>query len=195
MAILSKAHKQGNFESQNSVKLSFINVRGSHSNFVGCKFFLKSNSPNILALHETNLEDSIDFSNFSVRSYLPLIRKYSLTNMYGLVVYVKDRLPVCMGLICRKLWGFFFKFLINFTSISVLPLFLYQSSFSSLCKVFYAISCNTDKVLSINPSADVFVFGDSAILHMGRLTYSGETVRPAELCYKLKIFIERSRKF
>ena len=179
MAILLKVHKQGNFKSQNSLKLSFINVWGSHSNFVGCKFFLKSNSPDIIALRETNLRDSIDF-NFSVRSYLPLIRKDSLTN--GLVVYVKDRLPVCMGLICRKLWGFLFKFLIAFTSIRVLPLFLYQSSFSSLCKIFYAISSNTDKVLAINPSADLFVFGDSAILHMGWLTYSGGTVRSAELC-------------
>ena len=181
MAILSKVHKQENFKSQNSLKLSFINVWGNHSNFVGCKFFLQSNSPDILALRETNLRDSIDFSNFSVRSYLPLIRKDSLTN--GLAVYVKDRLPVCMGLICRKFCGFLFKFLTAFTSFRVLPLFLYQSSFSSLCKVLYAISSNTDKTLSINPSADVFVFGDSSIHHMGWLTYSGGTVRPAELCY------------
>ena len=101
MVKLSKVHTQGNLESQNSLKLSFINVCGSHSNFVGCKFFLKSNSPDILALRETNLGDSIDFSSFSVRSYLPLIRKYSLSN--GLAVLVKDRLPVCMGLIRRKL--------------------------------------------------------------------------------------------
>ena len=181
MTILSKVHKQGNFKSQNSLKFSFINVWGSHSNCVGCKFFLKSNAPDILALRETNLRDSIDFSNFSVRSYLPLIRKDSLTN--GLAVYVKDRLPVCMGLICRKFCGFLFKFLTAFTSFRVLPLFLYQSSFSSLCKVLYAISSSTDKTLSINPSADVFVFGDSSIHHMGWLTYSGGTVRPAELCY------------
>ena len=49
MAILSKVHKQENFKSRNSLKLSFINVWGSHSNFVGCKFFLKSNSPDILS--------------------------------------------------------------------------------------------------------------------------------------------------
>ena len=33
----------------------------------------ESNSPDILALIETNLEDSIDSGNFSVRVYLPLI--------------------------------------------------------------------------------------------------------------------------
>ena len=50
-------------------------------------------------------------------------------------------------------------------------------------EVFYAISSITDNVLSINPSADVFVFGDFAILHMGWSIYSGETVRPGELYY------------
>ena len=36
MAILSKAHKQDNFESHNSLKLSFTNIRGLSSNFVDC---------------------------------------------------------------------------------------------------------------------------------------------------------------
>ena len=60
MAILSKACKPGNFELHNSLKLSFINIQGLHSNFVDCKSFLESNSPDILALCETNLNDSID---------------------------------------------------------------------------------------------------------------------------------------
>ena len=34
MAILSKACKQDNFESHNSVKLSFTNIQGLRSNFV-----------------------------------------------------------------------------------------------------------------------------------------------------------------
>ena len=73
MAILSKASKPDNFESHNSLKLSFTNIQGLHSNFVDCKSFLESNSPNILALYETNLDDSIDSGNFSVRGCLPLI--------------------------------------------------------------------------------------------------------------------------
>ena len=36
-------------------------------NFVDCESFLESNSPDILALCETNLDDSIDSGNFSVR--------------------------------------------------------------------------------------------------------------------------------
>ena len=57
MAILSKACKPDNFESHNSLKLSFTNIRGLRSNFVDCESFLESNSPGILALCETNLYD------------------------------------------------------------------------------------------------------------------------------------------
>ena len=44
----------------------------------------------IVALCGRNLDDSIDFGNFSVTGYLPLIRKDSITYMHGLPVYVKD---------------------------------------------------------------------------------------------------------
>ena len=70
MAILSKGCKQGNYESHNCPKLSFINIRGPRSDFVECESLLESNSPNILALCETNLDDSIDSDNFSVTDYL-----------------------------------------------------------------------------------------------------------------------------
>ena len=92
MAILSKACKPDNFELRNSLKLSFTNIRGLRSNFRDCEFFLESNSPDILALCETNLDPSIDSSNFSVTGYLPLIRKNSRTHMHGLAVYVKEGL-------------------------------------------------------------------------------------------------------
>ena len=73
MATLSKAGKPDNCESHNSLQLSFTNIRGLRSNFVDCKSFLESNFPDIFALCETNLGDSIDTANFSVRGYLPLI--------------------------------------------------------------------------------------------------------------------------
>ena len=73
MAILSKACKSDNFESNNSLKLSFTNIRGLRPNFVDSESFFESNSPDVLALYETNLDDSIDSGSFSVRSYLPLI--------------------------------------------------------------------------------------------------------------------------
>ena len=70
-----------------------MNVWGLRSNFVECQSFLESNSPDILALCETNLDDSIDSGNFSVRGYLLLIQKDSIIHMHGLAVYVKERLP------------------------------------------------------------------------------------------------------
>ena len=98
MAILSKACKPDNFESHNSLKLSFTNIRGLRSNFVDCESFLESNSPDILALCETNLDDSIDSSNFSVRGYLTLIQEDTFTHMHGLAVYVKEGLPLAQDL-------------------------------------------------------------------------------------------------
>ena len=98
MAILSKACKPDNFESHNSLRLSFTNIRGLCLNVVDCESLLESNSPDTLALCETNLDDSIDFGNFSVRGYLPLIRKDSSTHMHGLAVYVKEGLPLARDL-------------------------------------------------------------------------------------------------
>ena len=98
MAILSKACKPDNFELQNSLKLSFTNIRGLRSNFVDCECDLESNSPDILALCETNLDESIDSGNFSVRGCLPLIRKDSTTHMHGLAVYVAEGLPFARNL-------------------------------------------------------------------------------------------------
>ena len=46
--------------------------------------------------------------------------------------------------------------------------------------VFDSISSNIDKVLSINPSANVFNFGDFNVHHKDWLTYSGGTDRPGE---------------
>ena len=102
MAILSKACKPDHFELHNSLKLSFTNIPGLRSNFVDCEYCLKSNSPDILALCKTNLDDSIDSGNFSMRGYLPLIRKDSSTYMHGLAVYVKEGLPFAWDLLLEN---------------------------------------------------------------------------------------------
>ena len=77
---------------QTSAKLRFTNIQGLCSNFFACEPFLESSSPDILGLCETNLEDPMDSSNFSVRGYLPLVQKDSLTHMFGLTVYLKEGL-------------------------------------------------------------------------------------------------------
>ena len=110
MAILSKACKPDNFELHNSLKLNFSNIRGLHLNFVVSESFLQSNSADILALCETNLDDSIDSGNFSVRGYLPLIRKDSSIHMHGLAVYVKEGLPFAWDLSLENSADFYLCF-------------------------------------------------------------------------------------
>ena len=92
MAIFSKGCKPDNFELHNSLKLSFTNIRDLRSNFVDCESFLESNSPDTLALYETNLDDSVDSGNYS-DGYLLLTQKDSNTHMHGVPVYVKERFP------------------------------------------------------------------------------------------------------
>ena len=187
MAILSKACKPDNFESHNSLKLSFTNIRGLRSNFVDCESFLESNSPDILALCETNLDDSIDSGNFSVRGYLPLIRKDSSTHMHGLAVYVKEGLPFARDLSLENSADSYLCFRLALLHSVSYFFFLYRSPSSSLCTVFDSISSNINEVLSINPSANVFVFGDFNVHHKDWLTYSGGTDRLGELCYNFSI--------
>ena len=62
-AILAKECKLDNFESHGSLKLSLSYINGLRWNFDEKETFLESNSPDILALYETNLDDS--------RGYLP----------------------------------------------------------------------------------------------------------------------------
>ena len=90
----------------------------------------------------------------------------------------------CTGLFSRKLVRFLLMFLTGFTSLSVLLLFPFPSS---LCIVFESISSDIDEVLSINPTASIFVFGDFNVHYKDWLTYSGGTDRPAELCYNFSI--------
>ena len=80
---LSKGCKPDNFESHNSLKLSFMNIQGLLSNFVECKSFFESNSRDIVALCETNVDDSIDLG---------------ITHMHGLEVYMKEGLPFALDL-------------------------------------------------------------------------------------------------
>ena len=104
MTILSKACKADNFESHNSLKLSFLNICGLRSSFVDCESFLASYSPDIPTLCEANLDSSTDSGNFSVRAYLHLIRKDSSTHMHSLAVYVKEGLPFVRDLSLKTLW-------------------------------------------------------------------------------------------
>ena len=113
-------------------------------------------TPEILALCETNLDDSIDFGNFSVRGYLPLIWKDSSTHMHGLAVYIKEELPFARNLSLENSADSYlcFRLALLHSASYLFPLCRLPSL--SLCMVFDSISSNIDEVLLINPYANVF---------------------------------------
>ena len=91
-----------------------------------------------------------------------------------------------MGLISGKLCRFLCFWLALLHSVSsFFPLYL--SSSLSLWTVFDSISSNIDEVLLINPSTNVFVFGNFSIHQKDWLTCFGGTNRPGELCYNSAI--------
>ena len=92
MAILSKACKPDNFESHNSLRLSFTNIWGLGSNFVDYESFLESNSPDILSLCEANLDGSNDSGNWSTH-LLMFLSLETLTSM------IRTGLPILVELI------------------------------------------------------------------------------------------------
>ena len=165
MAILSKGCKPDNSDSHDSLKPSFTNIRGLRSNFVDCECFPESNSADILALYETNLDASTDFGNFSVMGYVPLNRKDSITRMYGIAICVKEGLPFARNLSLENSVDFYLCFRLALRHSVSYFFFLNQPPYSSLCTVFDSISSNIDEIFSINPSAKVFVFGDFNVHH------------------------------
>ena len=105
------------------------------------------------------MNDSIGSDNFSVRGYLPLIQKDSITYMHVLGVYVKERLPFAQDLSLENSVDLL-MFLTSFTSLSVLILFSLSITSLLLCANFDFILSNLDEVLQINPPGNVFAFGD-----------------------------------
>ena len=133
MVILSKACKPDNSESHNFLKVSLTNIWGLCLDFVDCKSFLELNSPEILALCETNLDDSIDPGNFS--GYLSLIQKDSSTHAWSCSL-CEIRTTFCTGLISRKLCRFLLMFSTGFTSLGVLLCFPLSITFIITVFVF-----------------------------------------------------------
>ena len=107
------------------------NIWSLHLSFVECKSFFESNS-----IWDKLVYYLIDFGNFSLKSYLPLTRKHSVTHVHGLSVYVKEGASF-YRLISGKIWRFlcFWQALLH----SLLYFFFCcQSPSSSLCMIFDA---------------------------------------------------------
>ena len=165
----------------NSLKLRFRNIWGLLSNFFVSKSFLESNSPDILAQCETNLDDLIDSGNFSVRGYLLLIQKYSSTHMHGLAAYGKDGVSFERDLSLENSADSYLCFRLVLVHLVSYFFILYQSPFLCLCRVFDSVWSNIDEVPLISPSANAFVFGYLDVDHKDCLTYSCGTAWPGEL--------------
>ena len=85
--------------------------------------------------------------------------------MHGLAVYVKEGLPFARDLSLENSADSYLCFQLALLHSVSYFFFLYRSPSSSLCMVFDSISSNIDEILSINPSANVFVFGDFNVHH------------------------------
>ena len=107
--------------------------------------------------------------------------------MHGLAVYVKEGLPFARDLSLENSADSYLCFRLALLHSVSYFFFLYRSPSSSLCTVFDSIPLNMDKVLSINPYANVVVFGDFNVHHKCWLTYFGGTERAGEFCYNFSI--------
>ena len=103
--------------------------------------------------------------------------------MHGLPVCVKEGLPFAQDLSLENFADSYLCFRLALLHSVSYFFFLYRSPSSGLCTVFDSISSDIDEVLSINPSANVFVFGYFNVYHRDWLTYSGGIDQPGELCY------------
>ena len=90
--------------------------------------------------------------------------------MHGLAVYMKERLPFARDLSLENSTDSYLCFRLAFLHLVSQFFFLYRSPSSYLFTVFDSISSNIDEVLSINPSANVFVIADFNVHHKDWLT-------------------------
>ena len=93
-----------------------------------------------------------------------------LIHIHGLTVYVKEGLLFPWDLSLDNSADSYLCFRLALLHSVSYFFFFYQSPSSALCMVFDSISSNIDEVLSINPSANVFVFGDFKVHHKDWLT-------------------------
>ena len=174
MTIISEVCKTDNFESYNSLKLRFTNIGSLRTNFVGQESFLELNSLDIFALWGKH--------GWVIWFSLFLCKGSSCFNPKGfcyLHAFVKEGLPFSRDISLKNSENSYLCFrLVLLHSVSHV-FFLFRSPSVFL----HGFWCNIDEILSVNPSANVFVFGDFNVRHKDWLTYSDGTDRLDELCY------------
>ena len=129
------------------------------------------------------LKDSIDSGHTTGRGYFFSIRKNCVAHMHGLAVYVQGELPLARDLSLENSEDYYLYFRQTLFYQMFYHFFLYRSPSSLMCSVFDAISSSIDQVISINSSANLFVFGHFNLYYKDRLTSFGRTDQPSEICY------------
>ena len=84
----------------------------------------------------------------------------NFTHMHVLPIYMKEGLPFAWDLSLENSVDSYLCFRLALLQYVSYFFFLYRSPSSSLCTVFDSVLSDIDDVLSINPSAYVFVFRD-----------------------------------
>ena len=107
--------------------------------------------------------------------------------MHDVAVYAKEGLPFASDFFSIwNLWKtlqiltYVFNWLYSVSYFPSIDIFIFVHSFDY-------VSSKIEEVLSINPSANVFVFEDINVYHKDWLTYFYGTDRPGELCYNFYI--------
>ena len=85
----------------------------------GCEYFLELNSLDILSLSETKIGRLDWFCSFSVRGYLPMIRKDPVTHMLIVGAYFEGELTFACDSFLENSYSYVF-FLIDFSSLIAL---------------------------------------------------------------------------
>ena len=110
------------------------------NHIIDCESFLGSNSPDIIALSETNLADSFFSDNLSGKlpSFNP--KGFYYTHMHGLAVYVKEGFPFLrQNYLQKTLQILTYAFNRLYLTQQCLNYFSSIDHFMSLGTVFYSI--------------------------------------------------------
>ena len=138
----------------NSLKLSFMNIRGLQTLLIANLSLNQTLLTFLLCVRQAWMTQLI-LAISLLRGYLPLIRKDSSTHMYGLALYVKEGLPFTRDLSLENSTDSYLCFRLALLHSVSYFFFLYRSPSSFLRTVFDSISSNLD----------VFISGDFNVHH------------------------------
>ena len=174
--------------------ISYSNIRGLRTNFAAVQSFLSTKSPDILALCETGLDESISDREFDVPGFSTLVTKHDHLNrhMHGLGVYIKDGLPCARDTSHEDLNSPFMCFRMALLHSTTYLFFLYRPQ-NEGSSVLNSIAEQIDNILIHHPSANICVFGDFNVHHVQWLVHSNHTDNVGVECYNFSLAHELSQ--